>query len=87
MVILGHTLGMKTAISIPDQIFEDAERLAKRLKQSRSEVYSRAVAEYVARHEPDRVTEEMDRVLEEVSEPVDEFVATAARRALRRTEW
>jgi metal-responsive CopG/Arc/MetJ family transcriptional regulator len=78
---------MKTAISIPDEIFNDAERLARRLKQSRSEVYSRALAEYVARHAPDKVTEEMDKVLEEVAEPADEFVATAARRALRRTEW
>ena len=78
---------MKTAISIPDGIFRDAERLARRLKQSRSEVYSRALAEYVARHEPDQVTEDMDRTLDEVGEPNDEFVSTAARRSLRRTEW
>jgi metal-responsive CopG/Arc/MetJ family transcriptional regulator len=78
---------MKTAISIPDEIFEDAERLAKRLKRSRSEVYSRALAEYVARHAPDKVTEDMDRALEEVSEAADDFVPTAARRALRRTDW
>jgi predicted transcriptional regulator len=40
---------MKTAISIPDEIFEAAERLAKRLKRSRSEIYSRALAETVAK--------------------------------------
>lgn len=78
---------MKTAISIPDEIFEDAERLAKRLKQSRSEVYSRALAEYLARHAPDQVTEQMDRVVEELAEPVDGFVSAAARRLLGRTEW
>jgi metal-responsive CopG/Arc/MetJ family transcriptional regulator len=78
---------MKTAISIPDGIFEEAERLARRLKQSRSEIYSRALAEYLARHAPDRVTENMNRALAEVSEPADDFVTTAARRALRRTEW
>jgi metal-responsive CopG/Arc/MetJ family transcriptional regulator len=78
---------MKTAISIPDEIFEDAERLARRLKQSRSEVYSRALAEYVARHAPDKVTEDMDRILKELEEPTDEFVATAARRTLGRSEW
>jgi metal-responsive CopG/Arc/MetJ family transcriptional regulator len=78
---------MKTAISIPDDIFADAERLAKRLKQSRSQVYSRALAEYLARHAPDQVTEAMDRALEELAEPRDEFVATAARRALKRNEW
>jgi predicted transcriptional regulator len=78
---------MKTAISIPDEIFQDAERLAKRLKQSRSEVYSRALAEYVARHAPDKVTEQLNKVLADLAEPTDTFVATAARRALRRTEW
>jgi metal-responsive CopG/Arc/MetJ family transcriptional regulator len=79
---------MKTAISIPDEIFQDAERLARRLKQSRSEVYSRALAEYLARHSPDEVTETMDKVLAEVAEPgADEFVSKAARRTLRRSEW
>jgi predicted transcriptional regulator len=78
---------MKTAISISDEIFEDAERLARRLKQSRSELYSRALAEYIARHAPDQVTENMDRVLTEVGEGADKFPARAARRTLRRTEW
>jgi metal-responsive CopG/Arc/MetJ family transcriptional regulator len=78
---------MKTAISIPDEIFEEAERLAARLQQSRSEVYSRALAEYLARHAPDRVTEGMDRALVELGEPADEFVVAAGRRTLRRNEW
>jgi metal-responsive CopG/Arc/MetJ family transcriptional regulator len=78
---------MKTAVSIPDEIFEDAERLAKRLKRSRSDIYSRALAEYVARHAPDKVTEEMNKVVDEVAELADEFVSSASRRALRRTEW
>jgi len=78
---------MKTAISIPDEIFEDAERLAKRLKSSRSELYSRALSEYVARHASDQVTEAMDKALATVDEPIDSFTANAARRTLRRTEW
>jgi predicted transcriptional regulator len=57
---------MKIAVSVPDDVFEDAERLARRMKRSRSEVYSRALAEYVARHAPDRVTEAMDRTLAEI---------------------
>ena len=78
---------MKTAISIPDEVFQDAERLAKRLKQSRSELFSRAVAEYVARHAPEQVTEDMDRALAAVDEPADAFATSAARRTLGRTEW
>ena len=38
---------MKTTISIPDAIFEDAERLAKRRDISRSELYAMAINEYV----------------------------------------
>jgi predicted transcriptional regulator len=77
---------MKTAISIPDDVFEDAERLARRLGHSRSQLYSRALREFVARHEPDRVTAVLDEVCS--GEPVvDAFVARAARRVIERTDW
>jgi metal-responsive CopG/Arc/MetJ family transcriptional regulator len=78
---------MKTAISIPDRVFQDAERLAERLKKSRSQMYSEAVAEYVARHDPDLVTEQINAVCEEVDTRPEPFVAEAARRILERTEW
>ena len=78
---------MKTAVSIPDEIFKRAETLAHRAKRSRSEVYARALSEYLARHAPDSVTEAMDRVLEEVKEPADKFASRAARRTLARSEW
>lgn len=78
---------MKTAISIPDKIFQDAERLAGRLKKSRSQMYSEAIAEYVIRHEPDSVTERINAVCAEVDTRPDPFIAAAARRILERTEW
>lgn len=78
---------MKTAVSIPDEIYEDAERLARRLKRSRSELYSRALSEYVARHAPDQVTEEMNEAIAAAEEPVDGFATVAGRRTLRRSEW
>jgi predicted transcriptional regulator len=78
---------MKTAVSIPDDVFEDAERLARRMKRSRSEVYGRALADYVARHVPDRVTEAMDRALDEIDEPPDQFAKAASRRILKRSAW
>jgi metal-responsive CopG/Arc/MetJ family transcriptional regulator len=78
---------MKIAVSVPDDMFEEAERLARRMKRSRSEVYSRALAEYVARHAPDRVTEAMDRALAGIGEPADPFVRTASRRVLKRSDW
>jgi len=78
---------MKIAVSVPDEVFEEAERLARRTKRSRSEVYSRALAEYVARHNPDRVTEAMDRALAEIGEPAEPFPRAASRRVLKRSEW
>lgn len=78
---------MKIAVSVPDEVFEEAERLARRMKRSRSEVYSRALAEYVARHAPERVTEAMDRAVAEISEPPDHFPRAAARRVLKRSDW
>jgi predicted transcriptional regulator len=78
---------MKIAVSVPDEIFEEAEQLARRMKRSRSEVYSRALAEYVARHAPDRVTEAMDRALTEIGEPAEPFLRAASRRVLKRSDW
>ncbi len=83
---MGYTLGMKTAISIPDDVFEDAERLARDLKQSRSALYSRAIREYVARHSPDSVTATLDAMLPEVDSD-SEFTVAAARHALERSDW
>ena len=57
---------MKTAVSIPDKVFQQTERLAVRMRKSRSEVYSLALAEYVRAYAPDQVTEAMDCVCAEV---------------------
>lgn len=78
---------MKTAVSIPDDIFARAELLARRDGRSRSDVYAAALDEYVARHAADEVTETMNRVLDEVGSQEDPFVTAAAKETLRRVEW
>ena len=78
---------MKTAVSIPDEVFEGAERLARRTKKSRSRLFSDALKEYLARHSPDKVTEAMDRVFAELGETEDRFVSSAANRILERSDW
>lgn len=55
---------MKTAISIPDPIFESAERLARRLGMSRSQFYSEAVTALVEKHRYQGVTEQLDAIYE-----------------------
>ena len=78
---------MKTAVSIPDEVFEKVESLARRARKSRSEVFSAALREYVARHAPDEVTDSINQVCDRLGKQDDAFVGTAARRILERAEW
>jgi len=78
---------MKVAVSIPDEIFTETEYLAKHLKASRSEIYSRALGEFLGRHAPDRVTEAMNEVVAALGDTQDTFSRRAARRVLRKVEW
>ena len=78
---------MKTAVSIADDVFQGAEQLARRTKKSRSQLFSDALKEYVARHPPDDVTEAMNSVCAEIGNPKDDFVSTASSHVLKRGEW
>ncbi|HXG55739.1 MAG TPA: hypothetical protein VNJ03_10210 [Vicinamibacterales bacterium] len=79
---------MKTAVSLPDRVYLDAERYARRARKSRSQLYAEALSEYLARHAPDEVTEDMNAVVDQLGESgSDPFVASAARRALKSVEW
>jgi antitoxin MazE6 len=78
---------MKTAISVPDQVFQEAEQLAQRLAKSRSQLYTEALVEYLTRHDPDTVTERLNEVLGSVAEPEDRFVRETSRSILKRVEW
>ncbi len=62
----GYTLFVKTAISIPDPVFEEAERLAEQLGVSRSRLYSEAVSEYLVRRVSEGVTERLNTIYDEV---------------------
>jgi predicted transcriptional regulator len=85
--IPGYTHSMKTAISIPDDLFKGAERFAKQTRRSRSQLFSDAIEEYLARHAPDPVTSAMDQTLAQLGESQDDFVATATHRRLEASEW
>jgi metal-responsive CopG/Arc/MetJ family transcriptional regulator len=78
---------MKTAVSIPDSIFEQAELFARRAKRSRSQLFSDALAEYLARHSGDEITDAMNRVIDATGIDIDPFTSAASRRALARSEW
>ncbi len=78
---------MKTAVSLPDDVFYDAERLAERRKTSRSRMYAEAIREYIARHDPEAVTAAYDRLVDELGQPADPALAAAAVRTLSHSEW
>jgi metal-responsive CopG/Arc/MetJ family transcriptional regulator len=87
MIPISYTFGMKTAVSIPDDVFRGAEQLARRTKQSRSRIFSEALREYLARHSSEEVTGGVNRALSEIGGEQDAFAASAARRTLERSEW
>ena len=78
---------MKTAISIPDAVFDVAEQLARRQGVSRSRLYSDALREYVARHAPDEITDAMNRVVADIGESGADFAVAAATRVLTDDPW
>jgi predicted transcriptional regulator len=78
---------MKTAFSIPDELFLRADELASRLGKSRSEIYREALADYVARREAGAVTRALDEIADELAAADAELVARAARQTLARSEW
>jgi metal-responsive CopG/Arc/MetJ family transcriptional regulator len=84
---ISYTSGMKVAVSIPESVFKEAEKLAKKKKTSRSKLYSLALREYLARHSEDQITESINRALAEIGDQTDPFVEAAADEILRNTEW
>ena len=85
---LGHTFAMKTAISIRDEIFDAAERVATALGMSRSELYSKAVGEFVARHSGKDITARLNGVYgdDESASSLDEGLEALQFRSLNTNE-
>ena len=79
---------MKTAISVPDSVFRSAEQLADRLGVSRSELYSKAVAELIAKHRDDLVTLRLNEIYSAEGEAssLDEDIALLQHRSLVRNK-
>ena len=78
---------MRAAISIPDDLYEETNELARRQKRSRSEVIRDALREYLARHDADAITEALNRVCDVEDCPTDPAIASASADLLRRVDW
>ncbi|MGI0148390.1 MAG: hypothetical protein ACREDF_02500 [Thermoplasmata archaeon] len=80
-------MGMKTAISVPDDLFKRADHLAKTQKQTRSRLYSEAIREYLARHEPVRVARGWENSAEDFDTPERRAWLRQGLENLRAVEW
>lgn len=78
---------MKTAISVPDEVFELSEKLAKKLKVSRSAVFAMGVEKLKDDMDRNARIARINRVCDEVDTSVDPVLKEYTRRKLRNIEW
>ena len=78
---------MKVAVSIPNEVFEDAEYLARRQGKSRSKLYADAIAEYVGAYRTESITEQLNAVYENESSTMDSALELAQYSALEKEDW
>ena len=78
---------MKTAVSMPDDLFERTQEMAAQMATSRSRVICEALREYLGRHSPDHVTAALDAVVADVGRSDEEFIRAASLNTLRRNDW
>ena len=79
---------MKTAVSIPDPLYQAAERLARRRGLRRSQLYAEALQRLVAEQvSDDDLVVQTNQALAEAGHAPDEFLQRAARKSLPQSDW
>ncbi len=78
---------MKTAISLPDSVFQEAESLAKRLGMSRSELYTKAITHYLKKKNKNRITEKLNEVYAEEDSSLDPVMAKIQALSIPQEDW
>jgi metal-responsive CopG/Arc/MetJ family transcriptional regulator len=78
---------MKTAISIPDEIYHSADQLAKRFGMSRSELYSKAVSNYINAHKNEAVTQALNQIYGKEKAEIDPVINLMQLRSLPKEAW
>jgi predicted transcriptional regulator len=78
---------MKTAVSLPDEIFRKAEATARRLRVSRSQLYATAISEFLERQQDSAITERLNQVYSRRSAKVDPALHRAQLKSLEKESW
>lgn len=82
----GYTDGVKIAISLSDELYEDADRLARELGMNRSQLYARALEEFLAARREDEVTARLNELADELASAGADGAAIA-RRLIDGGQW
>ena len=82
-----YTFIMKTAISINDDVYKEAELTAQVLGLSRSKLYSLAILEFIQTHKPEAITAQLNEVYEKNDSRLDEDIIQANYDLLSKEEW
>jgi metal-responsive CopG/Arc/MetJ family transcriptional regulator len=78
---------MKTAISIPDNLFRVADQYAKNHGFSRSQLYAKAVAQYLDQHPSDHITKQLNEVYSSETAALNEILLTMQFSSIEKEEW
>ena len=78
---------MKVALSIPDELFESAETVGKRLGLSRSRLYATALADFLAKHRGRKLTDRLNAVYAAEESRLEPKLRRLQGRSLRREPW
>ena len=78
---------MKTAVSVPDYLFQLAEAAARRLRVSRSQLNSTAISEFLIRQQSDAITERLNEVYSRKPAKVDSALHRAQLKSLDKDSW
>lgn len=78
---------MKTAISIPDEIFRAADQYAKNHGFSRSKLYTEAVAQFLEQHPSGLITKQLDEIYSAEPARLNETISTMQFSSIKKEEW
>ena len=78
---------MKTAVSIEDEVFFEAESAAKEMGLSRSKLYSNAVLEFIRNHRPGSITDKYNKIYSENEIQMEDDIAKANYELFSTEEW
>jgi metal-responsive CopG/Arc/MetJ family transcriptional regulator len=78
---------MKTAVSVPDDLFRQADSAARRLGVSRSELYSKAIQEFIKKQSGSAITERLNEVYSRQTAKVDPALHRAQVQSLKKEVW